>query len=377
MQKVGIITVHRLPNWGSVLQGYALQQVIEHFGYKSECIDYIYPNEWHIERGSWIPGKERLKTKIARLLGLRAPSLQSLVDKFIKNEMQVSEKFKTFEDLHANPPQYDIYISGSDQIWNWKTMCLDTSYMLDFASIDKPRIAYSSSFSVNHIPDEYYKTYKVNLAKYKAISTREKNGSKLVKKLLGQDAPVVLDPTLLISKEQWGKLTEKAVWKKPMPHNYILCYLLGYTYNPKPAMASLLEKLQKQFNCPVIMLGNSFPEYQGEVFEMSKSQGVGVYEFLWLIKNATIFATSSFHGTAFSVNLGTPFLSLIEKMDQEDDRISSFLEKVGLTKQIVTVTTDFEHLNSDGTYDVAKAQNKLQAMRSESLGWLEHALKEK
>ena len=85
MKKVGIITVHRLPNWGSVMQGYALQQVIKQLGYKSECIDYKYPNEWHIERGSWIPGKERFKTKFARLLGLRAPRLQNLVDKFINN----------------------------------------------------------------------------------------------------------------------------------------------------------------------------------------------------------------------------------------------------------------------------------------------------
>lgn len=376
MQKVGIITVHRLPNWGSVMQGYALQQVIKQLGYKSECIDYKYPNEWHIERGSWIPGKERFKTKFARLLGLRAPRLQNLVDKFINNEMQVSRKYNTFEDLHANPPQYDIYISGSDQIWNWKTMCVDTSYMLDFAPDDKPKIAYSSSFSVNHIPNEYCRTYKVNLAKYKAISTREKNGCKIVKKLLGKDIPVVLDPTLLIAKEQWGRLAEKAVWKKPMPPKYILCYLLGYTYNPKPAMASLLENLQQKFNCPVIMLGNTFSEYHGQVFRMAKSQGIGVYEFLWLIKNATIFATSSFHGTAFSVNLGTPFLSLVEKIDQEDDRITSFLEKVGLTKQIVTVSTDFEHLDSDGRYDVVKAQNKLQAMRSESLDWLKNALKE-
>ena len=69
-------------------------------------------------------------------------------------------------------------------------------------------------------------------------------------------------------------------------------------------------------------------------------------------------------------------MSLVEKIDQEDDRITSFLEKVGLTKQIVTVSTDFEHLDSDGRYDVVKAQNKLQAMRSESLDWLKNALKE-
>lgn len=68
MKSVGIITVHRLPNWGSAMQGYALQHVIANLGYNCECIDYIYPNEWHIKRGSWIPGKVTLKSRILRFL---------------------------------------------------------------------------------------------------------------------------------------------------------------------------------------------------------------------------------------------------------------------------------------------------------------------
>lgn len=356
------------------MQGYALQQIIKQLGYKCECIDYIYPNKWHIARGSWIPGKERMRTKIACFLGLRKPSLQALVDRFIKNEMQVSRRYSSFEELHTNPPQYDIYVSGSDQIWNWKTVRVDTSYMLDFAPSDKTRIAYSSSFSVDSIPDEYVDVYKYNLSKYKAISVREKNGCKIVKDLLGIDIPVVLDPTMLIPKEHWSKLAEKAVWKIPMPQKFILCYLLDYTYNPRPAMAALLNNLQERYKCPVILLGRDLPQFTGEVFEMSRSQGIGVYEFLWLVKNAAIFATSSFHGTAFSVNMGTPFISMIEKKGQQDDRIESFLKSFDLSDHLMTIDMDFEKWNGDGTFDSDIKEEKLKIKRTYSVDFLCNSL---
>lgn len=100
MKKVGIITVHRLPNWGSVMQGYALQKVIEKLGYNCECIDYIYPNEWHISKGCWSPQHISLKNKIARFLGFRPPLLSSLVDEFIKNEMNVSRCYRSYDEIH-------------------------------------------------------------------------------------------------------------------------------------------------------------------------------------------------------------------------------------------------------------------------------------
>ena len=374
MKKVGIITVHRLPNWGSVMQGYALQKIIDKMGYDSECIDYIYPNGWHISRGCWSPQHISLKNKLLCFLGLRPPMLSSLVDKFILNEMKTSQCYKSYEAIHDNPPCYDIYMSGSDQIWNWKTMYADTTYMLDFVPENYRKISYSSSFSVDFIPKEYQDIYIKYLSRYHAISVREEGGRKIINDLLGKPASVVLDPTLLLTKRDWTNLALKAEWKKDVPSKYILCYTLGYTYNPNEAMASLLTSLQRMYNCPVIFLGRVLPEFKGDVFHFCKNQGIGVSEFIWLVNNASVFATSSFHGTAFSVNLGTPFLSLVEKVHQADDRIPSFLEKVGLADHLVTLSTEFERLKSDGTYDVADVQRKLQAMRIKSLEWLKNAI---
>ena len=375
MKSVGIITVHRLPNWGSAMQGYALQHVIANLGYNCECIDYIYPNEWHIKRGSWIPGKVALKSRILRFFGLKPPRLNELIDQFICNEVRTSRRYSSFKALHTIPPIYDIYVSGSDQIWNWKTMCADPSYMLDFALEDKKRIAYSSSFSVDNIPEKYEELYRKNLSRYSAISVREKNGSVLVRKLLGREAPVVLDPTLLLPKEAWNKLSEKAHWKKKMPSKFILCYLLDYTYNPRPAMAALLYNLQKEYNYPVVLLGRDFKEFDGNVWHMKKSQGIGVYEFLWLVKNAVVFVTSSFHGTAFAVNIGTPFISMIEKRDQSDDRICSFLKSVKLENHIVTITDDkYDNLFERASFDEHAVTEILDKKRQASLSFLKNAL---
>ena len=376
MKSVGIITVHRLPNWGSVMQGYALQKVIEKLGYNCECVDYIYPNEWHISKGCWSPQHISLKNKIARFLGFRPPLLSSLVDEFIKNEMNVSRCYRSYDEIHKNPPCYDIYVSGSDQIWNWKTMYLDTTYLLDFVPANRRKISYSSSFSVDAIPEEYRNVYFEYLSRYQAISVREEGGSRLIEELLGKPAKVVLDPTLLLTKEEWGRLASKAKWKKKMPHRYILCYTLGYTYNPIPAMCNLLHNLQSKYNCPIIFIGRELTDFNGDVFHFHRSQGIGIYEFLWLVSHASVFATSSFHGTAFSVNLGTPFLSLVEKKEQADDRIPSFLIKVGLEDHLVTVSTDFDNLQVDGTYDVSEVQERLEIMRADSLNWLKEALVE-
>lgn len=376
MESVGIITVHKLPNWGSVMQGFALQKIICQLGYDCECIDYLYPNEWHISRGCWKPLNISIKSKIARLLGMKPPLLSSLVDSFIAKEMNVSQSFDSYEAIHKNPPKYDIYVSGSDQIWNWKTMYGDTTYLLDFAPDNCKKIAYSSSFSVDEIPIKYCNIYKKYLSRYNSISVRENGGNKIIKKLLGKPAKVVLDPTLLLQKSEWDKLAEKAKWKKRMPSKYILCYTLGYTYNPNKAMAALLHSMQEKYNCPVVFVGRVVSEFDGKIFNYRRNQGIGVYEFIWLVKHATVFVTSSFHGTAFSVNLGTPFLSLVEKKEQADDRIPSFLIKVGLEDHLVTVSTDFDNLQVDGTYDVSEVQERLEIMRADSLNWLKEALVE-
>lgn len=367
--KVGILTVHRLPNFGSVLQTYALYQSIRSLGHDCEIIDYIYPNKWHIEKGCFHLGKEPLRRRVAEFLGFRPRNFLKLMNDFMISTMKMSKRYPTFESIHQDPPVYDIYVSGSDQLWNWKTMYMDTTFMLDFAPNSKPRISFSTSIAQKTIPEEYQEQYRQNLSKYKAISVREKNGQVLLKELFGIDAEIIQDPTLLLDGKQWETMGEKAQFKNTIPDSYILCYTLGYSFNPTMKMKELLDRLQQIYSCPVVMLNNSIKDYTGDVFHFAKNQSIGIPEIIWLFSHATVIATSSFHGTAFSANLERPFLSLIEKSNQADDRIPSFLDRIGLTSQLVTLDTDIQRITSC-CYDTDRVRNALKGIREESVSFL-------
>lgn len=121
------------------------------------------------------------------------------------------------------------------------------------------------------------------------------------------------------------------------------------------------------------MLNNFIKDYMGHVFHFAKNQSIGIPEIIWLFKHATVIATSSFHGTAFSANLGKPFYSLIEKENQSDDRISSFLHSIGLSSQLVTLDTHIQEL-SPCNYDMDKVQNSLKEIREASMSFLKKKL---
>ena len=383
MKKVGIITTFRQPNYGSVLQAYALQKVIDGLGYDSELIDYIYPNSYHFERGlNW--GKKYKKTPIQKVkyiirLFLECVSVlpfpkMKLLNDFISNEMKCSKVYESYDVLHQNPPVYDIYVSGSDQIWNPNTMLGDMSYMFDFAPLGSKIISYSSSFSCDYIPDKYKEDYKKYLHRFYAISVRETNGQELVYELIGKtNAQVVVDPTLLLDKEDWSSLAIKAKILR-IPKKYILCYKLAYTYNPDDKIIEMLHFVQRKYNLPIVSLSRIENWNGGELISLFDGNfSIGIYEFLRLFKEASIVITSSFHGTAFSLNFGIPFLSLSDGKSNSDDRISSLLKKMGMASQLITTNSV---LNKDITpfYNINKEQNSLAIARKSSIDFLTNAL---
>lgn len=376
--KIGIITTFRQTNWGSVLQAFALQRAVEKFGYTTEIIDYKYPNEFHWERGlewgnnkkSLMPVLRRIKTSIACILGLRSWPMMTLMNSFINKNMKVSRFISSHNDLHSTPPIYDIYISGSDQIWNPNTMLGDMSYMFDFAPVTSKRISYASSFSCLSIPNKYQEDYKKYLSKYSAISVRENNGRKVISSLIGKDAKVVLDPTLLLDEEEWTQIASGAK-RISLPPKYILCYMLSYTFEVDKPMGELLQKVQDKYNMPVVAL-NSMPDsFKGEVYNLPRSYSKGIPEFLYLIKNASIVVSSSFHGTAFALNFGRPLIAM--GADNEDDRVSSLLQNMNLCNNFV-LSTNIIIDDINPIYDKEKEQGHLSKLRQESLSFLKNSI---
>ena len=255
MKTVGIITTFRQPNFGSVLQAFALQYIIERLGFDVKVIDYKYPNEYHWNLGAKhgrkkITFRSRLgdaKRKIQLLMHLRRPTKMEKLNEFIQREMICTPFYPSKTSLLEKPPVFDIYVSGSDQIWNPNTMFGDMTYMFDFAPKESGRIAYSSSFSCDNIPRKFLDTYKKYLSQFKAIGVRETNGLTLVHDIIGRnDAKLVLDPTLLLTKEQWHEYALKSN-NLLLPSKFVLFYMLAYTYSPEEKMCELLTFVQRKY----------------------------------------------------------------------------------------------------------------------------------
>ena len=383
MKTVGIITTFRQANWGSVLQAYSLQKVVDSMGYKSTLIDYIYPNSYHYKQGCPIHKRKNInyiKEVIKRVLIFlrvykRKMTKMELLDTFIAQNMSCTKRITTRDDLKKFLPHFDIYLSGSDQIWNPNTMYGDMSYMFDFAPDESKRIAYASSFSCSNIPCKYETLYKKYLSKFSAISVREKNGIILARKYSSLDnIQLVLDPTLLINRDEWSHIGENHRNLK-IPNDYILLYMLAYTYSPDHKMSEILSYVQNKYKYPIISLSPKPYDFKGNFYQITSNEQIGISEFIFLFEKSKIVVTSSFHGTAFSVNFGKPFIALEDGISQSDDRISTLIKTLGLSKNLIN-TEDSLSDEIEPFYDVEEEQRILQINRNKSLMFLKRSLEE-
>ena len=324
--KIGIITMHRVLNYGSVLQTFALFQKIKNLGYQCEVIDYQYPNEYHrssnrnntlLERGLFF------LLRIIFFILYRGRKQKRRFREFMDKNLQLSKYYANQEEIYNNPPQYDIYLTGSDQVWNPKCMKGDPVFFCDFVH-DGMKVSYASSFSLSCVSSEYFNLYKKYLSDYSHIGIRESSGIALVRSLINKEAKVVCDPTLLLTKREYSRLAEHSEIKINRP--YILVYALSYAFNPYPALNEVVDNISKQLQLQVVYLHvNSIENYH--IGHSITSAGPN--EFVRLFMDASFIVTSSFHGTAFALNFENPFYAIIPNEKTEDSRIYSLLKQVG------------------------------------------------
>lgn len=365
-KKIGILTMHSVVHHGSVLQAYATQELIRQLGHDAELIDYKYPNDWHYANGyPHLKGKITWKTKIASTLGLRPQYRRAhKIRKFMRRYYNLSNHYLSPESLLSNPPHYDIYIVGSDQVWNPRFMQGDTIFLLAFTPETSKRISLSSSFACKILPDEKKDSYRKELSKFHSISVREKQGTEIIRDLLGKEVKVTLDPTLLLDSTFWN-------FHAKVPKGgdkFLFLYMLDYAYNPTPYIYEVVKYMQSKFRYKVYSYTNIPQEFNIQYTDVSDA---GIEQFLGYIKYSSLVVTSSFHGTAFSVNFGTPLLAIVPQV-REDDRLASLLEMLDLSHCIVPYGTPFYSLNP--TYDIDKEQRLLAYYRNDSIEYLKNAL---
>ncbi len=381
--KALIITMHRPINYGSYLQATATYKFVKNNGFDVDVIDYLYPNAYH-QNNSYnfkrekrereenekqvVSLKKRVYEKIGRyLVRPNNTKKMTLFSEFYKKHITLTREYGSLEDLIACPPVADVYITGSDQVWNPLFTHHDTSFMFSWAPRSAKRISYSASISISDLPDEFVDDFKTNLSKYSFISTRE--NTDIIKKLIGKNSVDVLDPTFLLSSEEWKKYCSP----KPLVEGkYILCYLLEYSFSPFPFAYTLIEYIRKKTGYKVVMI-------DGECANVLKGYKVfannGPAEFLNLFLNASFVITNSFHGTAFSLNFHKQFLAITNNQPTKDFRVRAILEKLAIrTECEVKNASNIETLKLPNL-DYSVIGNKLECLRNESKKFFKNALK--
>lgn len=384
MKKVGIITIVNVNNYGAELQAFATFRKLQLMGYNAEIINYLYYKDWRYidSKMSRSFNSMSIKGKIIYFAKYRVASfvlnkILPLICKDVKQRIanfnsfhqhntRFSKLYKSMKDLYTDTPIYDVYMVGSDQVWNPNASSSIEPYFLTFAPHSALTVSYASSFGVSKIENNSIANrIKLGLSSIKTISVRESSGVNLVKELTGRTAQLVCDPTLLLNKSEW------TMFMKPvsnMPQRYVLIYQLSES----DAIVKLATRIGKQEQIPVYRICK-------RAFKVKKDKGVvnilnaGPSEFLSLITNASFIITNSFHGTAFSINFDVPFYTVVSAKKKNNNRMESLLDYVGLEKRIVKDDVDITNLPIVG-YDVNATQLKLKSFRLESEKFLEDAL---
>lgn len=367
---IGLITIFQVPNFGSVLQAYATQNILEKLGHNCTVINYKYPNKTHTRNKHSI--KEFLY-KLTTPLGLNSQQRKSnKINRFRKESINLSERYNTFDDLRNHDwSNYDVFIVGSDQMWNTKYTNCEPAFLLDFLPPKTKKISIATSFAVDSIPTHYTDIFKKNLSEFYALSVREKSGKNIINNQLGlsHDVFVCLDPTLLLSKDEWlkGRINSKPNNGRP----YILYYMWAYAFEPRPYINEVAAYFKEKLGDIDIIALEGAPKSDINGVKYINRENSSVDAFLGYFAHAELVITSSFHGTAFAANFGIPLISIIPDHNG-DNRQSDLLNNLGIPAKAVKVNTDIDSITP--YYDIDKEQQTLEKIRQSCIKWISNNL---
>ena len=363
----GLVTFFRHHHYGAQLQAYAAMRAMTELGHPCQIIDYRPEYDAGLNdlfrKGGLRAHLANVHTA-AHLAAMRRRGAR--FDAFVAEHMTLTpHRYTTYEQLCSTPPDLDVFVSGSDQIWNpniFPNKQFDPAYLLGFAG-ERRRISYAPSFAVSELPEDKAQQLKEYLEPFSALSVREKRGQALVERYTGRTARVVLDPTLLLRREDWAALATPPKDRKP----YILCYFVS----DSGAVAPYAKALAEHTGLPIVQLAGARRKIDGchkLVFD------AGPREFLGLFRNADYVVTNSFHGAVFSLQFGRPFFTSMspkELVNPTDSRIYSLLSRLGCSDRIIGLESTAE---VDAPMDYNLINTKLEEARADSLAYLKAAI---
>ena len=377
MKKNSITVTWYTKNYGSILQAFALQKVLNSIGLENKIVNYM-PDK--IEKLKFFlccsDKKTILKNKIdIKKINKEFLSLKEQFDKynkfdnFNKEFLNLTKKYTKQKQMSEMADIYDYYFCGSDQIWN--PSFFKECQFLQFVSEDKPKIAYAPSIGTAQLTQKEKNKIKPLLERFNAISIRERQGADLLKDMLHRSIQVVCDPVFLLTKEKWIEIFKLRNIEKQNNDRYILCYFLGK--NNK--YYDIVNDFSKKVNLKIKTIPNNYYSYK---YGIGVEKLVGPIEWLDLIYNAEYVFTDSFHATAFSLIFNINFYTLKRFKDNnkksQNTRIYHLLNKVGLNDRIIEgkIKEDISAITNKRWKNVNK---NIEEYKNSSLNWLRNAIK--
>lgn len=358
MRKYGLITIHNAINHGAVLQALATQAALSKCGCEVSVINYI--PSYICEDSKPIRGNKGAAVKILDFLSKRKKKVEKFED-FISNNLNLTKSFFTLDELVCQFDEYDGFIAGSDQIWNPNITGgkIDMAYFCAFAKDGQNIVSYASSLGDRICLDgDAQSLIEKQLKRFSFISVREKSGVDWLKQYLHLTAQQVLDPTLMLTKKEWEGVIHQSSLNINKPYIYV--YSVGRTKE----LIDYAKKIQKILKMDIIV-SNSILQYPYRKVRYIKNDSPA--DFLYLIQNAAVVITSSYHGTIFSANFNIPFLSF-PASNVTTNRSSELLDLIGLQKQFVLYDTPFSKDMLDIDWD--KANSEIKRLRDESYKYI-------
>ena len=371
MKSAGVLTFFRPINYGAVLQAAAMQRVLESIGYHAEVIDYRFPRIERYRRlfrpEEYWPMRKSPGHLIRRIGAdiLYAPARvrqKKAFDRFLRDKVRLSARtFHTRMELEEACQQYDVYVVGSDLVWNPEMAeGVDPVCFLNFVQnrADKRLVAYAPSIGLTQLEEGCLAEYERLLRNLDAISVREASAARLLQPLTEKKVEQVLDPTLLMETEGWRALMTPG----SEDGRYVLSFMVEYS----PLLIQLVKELADREGLTIIHF--DVKQFYGHRKKRS-ANAAGPDEFLWLVQNAEHVVTNSFHGCAFSLLFHRDLWCIPHT--QRGTRMTELLNSLGIGDRIVTEETDRTAVHA---IDYGMVDERLRARRGESLRFLRKAL---
>lgn len=386
MKPIGLVTCYFHHNYGSMLQAYATEMIMQQMGLPFQTIackapiNYMQENKilYIIKKLLIADWKMRLgKMKIERakkenpMFAKNWEIRNKAFDQFAETFFHVSPYCKNREELTKMAENYSAFLVGSDQLW--RTDSVEHGYYtLEWVPDHIRKIAYSTSIGVKEVPWFQVEKNKRFMNRFDHIALREQSACDLVYKLTGRKVPVVLDPTLLFTGDQWLEIQQQ----EPLTNGkYIFCYLLG----DNPSQRKFIKRVKEKTGYKIValqQLDDYIPSDEGFADE---APYVGPREFLNYIRNAEYVFTDSFHCSVFSILYKKNFFTFSRFAEgakqSTNTRIDNLLHITGLEERRMTNDKTIEEVvnfkrNFDGV------DEKLNALRKSSMDYLYNAFKD-